>query len=40
MEQESLYLALLQGATRYSIQGSELRLGTAAEQVTLVFAAR
>jgi heat shock protein HslJ len=40
MEQEQLYLALLQGATRYSIQGSELRLGPGADHVTLVFAAR
>jgi heat shock protein HslJ len=40
MEQEQLYLSLLQGATRYSIQGGELRLGPGADQVTLVFAAR
>jgi heat shock protein HslJ len=40
MEQESLYLASLQAATSYTIQGGELRLGPTASQVTLVFASR
>jgi heat shock protein HslJ len=40
MEQESLYLATLQAATSYSIQGSELRLGPSENQVTLVFSSR
>jgi heat shock protein HslJ len=40
MEQEMLYLASLEAATSYTIQGDELRLGPSAAQVTLVFAAR
>lgn len=40
MEQEALYLAALQAATVYSIQGTELRLGLSENQVTLVFSAR
>jgi len=40
MEQEMLYLASLQAATSYTIQGDELRLGPSAGQVTLVFAPR
>ena len=40
MDQERLYLAALQAATSYSIQGQELRLGPSAGQVTLVFASR
>jgi heat shock protein HslJ len=40
MEQERLYLASLQAATSYTIQGHELRLGPSASQVTLVFASR
>jgi heat shock protein HslJ len=39
MEQETLFLASLQAATSYTIQGDELRLGPSASQVTLVFAA-
>ena len=40
MEQEALYLAALQSATVYSIQGTELRLGLSESQVTLVFSTR
>ena len=40
MDQEMLYLASLQAATSYAIEGSELRLGPSAGQVTLVFASR
>jgi heat shock protein HslJ len=40
MEQEMLYLASLQAATSYTIQGDELRLGPSAAEVTLVFASR
>ena len=40
MEQEMRYLASLQAATSYTIQGDELRLGPSASQVTLVFASR
>jgi heat shock protein HslJ len=40
MEQERLFLASLQAATSYTIQGDELRLGPSASQVTLVFASR
>jgi len=35
-----LYLASLQAATSYTIQGDELRLGPSAAEVTLVFASR
>ena len=40
MEQEMPYLASLQAATSYTIQGDELRLGPSAGEVTLVFASR
>jgi heat shock protein HslJ len=40
MEQEMLYLASLQAATSYTVQGDELRLGPSAGEVTLVFASR
>jgi heat shock protein HslJ len=40
MEQEMAYLASLQAATSYTIQGGELRLGPSAGEVTLVFASR
>jgi len=40
MEQERLYLASLQAATSYTIQGDELRLGPSAAEVTLVFTSR
>jgi heat shock protein HslJ len=40
MDQEMLYLASLQAATSFTIQGDELRLGPAAGQATLVFASR
>jgi heat shock protein HslJ len=40
MDQEMLYLASLQAATSFTIQGRELRLGPSASQATLVFASR
>jgi heat shock protein HslJ len=40
MDQEALYLAALQAATFYSVQGSELRLGPSESQVTLVLSSR
>ena len=40
MEQETRYLALLQAATSYTVQGDELRLGPSAGEVSLVFASR
>ena len=40
MEQEMLYLASLQAATSYTLQGDQLRLGPSAGEVTLVFASR
>jgi len=40
MEQEFLYLASLQAATSYTIEGGQLRLGPSESQVTLVFTSR
>ncbi len=40
MDQEQAYLAALQAAASYTIEGSELRLSPAAGQPTLVFASR
>ncbi len=40
LDQETRYLATLQAATRYDIRGEELRLGTSATDVTLVFTSR
>jgi heat shock protein HslJ len=40
MDQESAYLANLQAATSYTIEGSELRLGPTAGKVALVFTSR
>jgi heat shock protein HslJ len=40
MQQEQRYLALLQAAKHYALLGTELRLGTSATDVTLVFTSR
>jgi len=40
MAQEVQYLATLQAAARYEIQGDELRLGPSTADTTLVFTAR
>ena len=40
MAQEARYLTLLQAATRYTIAGGELRLGSSATETALVYSSR
>jgi heat shock protein HslJ len=40
MQQEERYLAALPAATHYEVDGTQLRLGTSASDVTLVFTSR